>query len=246
MKRAICIAALVALGGCMPEPERPARDVAGNATGWTQPPRIDAVRRVQASLVFSGLAEPGARVVLRNNEGAAYAAAADAEGRFEIRMAVPSGSLLLRPETQVGQDAATSPDRLLIVDGGRGPIAILRSGGPTRRLDAAPALGAIDSDAQSLLASGRSNAAGSPVAVSAGADALQVAAGQDGRWSVLLGPIAPNGVVRVGDAAFVWPGPGASDAELQVERAGEGWRIGWTGVRGARQWSWLPDAATAS
>lgn len=250
MKRAICIAvtvaALVGLGGCMPEPERPTHDAAGNATGWTQPPRIDAVRHAQATLIFSGEAEPGARVVLRNDEGAAYAAAADPDGRFEIRMAIPSGSLLLRPETQVGQDAAASPDRLLILDGGRGPIAVLRSGGPSRRLDAAPVLGAIDSDDQSLLASGRTGAPGQAVAVSAGADALQVESGQGGRWSVVLGAIAANGVVRVGEAAFVWPGPGASGADFQVERAGQGWRIGWTGSRGARQWTWLPDAVPAS
>jgi hypothetical protein len=246
MKRAICIltaaAALAALGGCMPAAERPARDAAGNATGWTQPPQIIAVRRAQASLIFTGQAEPGARVVLRNDAGAAYAAAADPDGRFEIRMAAPTGALLLRPETQVGQDAAASPDRLLIIDGGRGPIAILRSGGPTRRLDVAPALGAIDSDAQSLLASGRTGTGGQAVAVSGGADTLEVETGQDGRWSVLLGAIGANGVVKVGGQSFVWPGPGASKADLLVERAGEGWRVGWVGAGGARQWTWLPDS----
>jgi hypothetical protein len=250
MKRAICVAAAVAalagLGGCMPEAERPARDAAGNATGWTQPPQIISVRRAQSSLIFSGQAEPGARVVLRNDEGAAYAAAADPDGRFEIRMAMPSGALLLRPETQMGQDAAGSPDRLLIINGGRGPIAILRAGGPTRRLDAAPALGAVDSDAQSLLASGLTAAPGQAVSVSAGADTLEVQAGQGGRWSVLLGSIAPGSTVRVGGRGFVWPGPGAPGPGLQVERAGEGWRIGWTGSRGARQWTWLPDSAPAA
>ena len=249
MKRAICIAAatmaFLAVGGCMPEPEQPARDAAGNATGWTRPPQIDAVRRAQSSLIFSGQAEPGARVVLRNDQGAAYAAAADPDGRFEIRMAAPSGALLLRPETQVGQDAAVSPDRLLIIDGGRGPIAILRAGGPTRRLDVAPALGAIDSDAQSLLASGHTGAPGQRVAVSTGADAVQVESGQGGRWSVLLGPVAPQGLVRVGGQSFVWPGPGVSAPDMQVERAGEGWRIGWVGSRGARQWTWLPDSDPA-
>lgn len=250
MKRAICVvaaaAAFAGLSGCMPEPQRPERDAAGNATGWTQPPQILAVRRAQASLIFTGQAEPGARVVLRNDEGAAYAAAADPDGRFEIRMAVPAGSLLLRPETQVGQDAAVSPDRLLIIAGGRGPIAILRSGGPTRRLDPAPALGAVDSDAQSLLASGRTGTAGQAVDVSAGADALEVESGQGGRWSVLLDPVAPNSVVKVGGQSFVWPGPGAAGHDLTVERAGEGWRIGWTGPRGARQWTWLPDSIPAA
>jgi len=250
MKRAICVvaaaAAFAALAGCMPAPEQAERDAAGNATGWTQPPQILAVRRAQASLIFTGQAQPGARVVLRNDEGAAYAAAADPDGRFEIRMAAPSGVLLLRPETQVGQDAAASPDRLLIVAGGRGPIAVLRSGGPTRRLDAAPALGAIDSDAQSLLASGRTGTAGQAVDVSAGRDALEVESGQGGRWSVLLDALAPDSVVTVGGQSFVWPGPGAVSPDLKVERAGAGWRVGWTGPRGARQWTWLPDAVSAA
>lgn len=250
MKRAICIAAtaaaLAALGGCTPAPQQPSRDAAGNATGWTQPPQIVGVRRSQASLIFSGQAEPGARVVLRSDQGAAYAAAADPDGRFEIRMAAPTGALLLRPETQVGQDAAASPDRLLIIDGGHGPIAVLRSGGPTRRLDVASALGAIDSDAQSLLASGRTGAGGQTVAVSTGSDVLEVETGQGGRWSVLLGPTGPNSVVKVGGQGFVWPGPGASGADLQVERAGEGWRVGWVGVGGARQWTWLPDSSPPS
>lgn len=244
MKRAICAAAAVTaigLTGCLPAPERPTRDAAGNTTGWTQPPRILAVRQADASLIFSGDAEPGARVVLRSDQGAAYAAAADSDGRFEIRMAIPRGALLLRPETQVGQDAAPSPDRLLIIDGGRGPIAILRAGGPTRRLDAAPALGAVDSDAQSLLVSGLTSRPAQQIPVSAGGDELQVMSGDSRRWSALLGPIAAGGVVRVGDRAFVWPGPGAAGGELQVERAGEGWRVGWAGPGGARQWTWLPD-----
>jgi hypothetical protein len=247
MKRAICTAAAtVALmgtvAGCMPEPERPARDVAGNTTGWTQPPQILSVQQADASLIFSGSAEPGARVALRNDEGAAYAAAADAEGRFEIRMATPRGALLLRPETQVGQDAALSPDRLLIIEGGRGPIVVLRAGGPTRRLDPAPTLGAIDSDAGSLVASGRTGGDAQTVEVASGGETLQVLSGEGGRWSVLLGAVSPGGTVRVGQRAFTWPGPGANTSPLQVERAGQGWRVGWSSAGGARQWTWLPDA----
>ena len=154
MKRAIFGRTAVALLACVagaacspsstPEPAEP-RD-APSATAWTRPPLIRAVRRTSDALVFIGQAEPGARVVLRSDTGPAHAAAADDRGHFEIRMAPPAGDLLLRPETQVGQDSAPSPDLLLIVDGGRGPMAVLRAGGPTRRLDRAPALGAVDSD----------------------------------------------------------------------------------------------------
>lgn len=249
MKRPICaVVAVIAVGlslgvvACMPEPERPARDAAGNTTGWTQPPQILSVQQADASLIFVGRAEPGARVVLRNDQGAAYAAAAGTDGRFEIRMAAPRGLLLLRPETQIGQDAARSPDRLLIIDGGRGPIAVLRPGGPTRRLDPAPVLGAVDSDARSVLASGRTAARGQRLEISAAGDTLDVISGEGGRWSVLLGPVGSGQTVRVGEQTFAWPGPGATGSDLQIDRAGAGWRVGWAGPGGAYQWTWLPDA----
>lgn len=252
MKRAIFGGAMtvmlgsVGLTACSP-PAPPPTDAAvtrgETAAGWTRPPGIAAVRREGEGLIFSGQAEPGARVVLRSDSGAAYAAAADERGRFEIRMAAPTGDLLLRPETQVGQDAATSPDRLLIVAGGRGPIAILRSGGPTRRLDPAPALGAVDSDGRMRLVSGRSPSAGTPVDLRAGGESGRVAPDSSGRWSLVLSPSAGADEIRVGDRTFIWPGEGATDTGLRVERAGEGWRVIWTGSAGARQTTWLPDAS---
>ncbi len=245
-RRAVLAAALAAVvAGCSPAAPSKTRE-SESLNGWTRPPVIEAVVRAQASLIFSGRAEPGARVVLRNDEGSAYAAVADADGRFEIRMAAPDASLLLRPETQMGQDAVASPDRLLIVEGGRGPIAVLRSGGPTRRLDAAPALGAVDSDDRSLLASGRAGAVAGRIEVASAGEPVQVVTDGEGRWSLMLGSAAAGDSIRVGGSDYVWPGPGASGGALQVERAGAGWRVGWIGPAGARQWTWLPDASLAA
>ena len=199
MKRAMLgkagtAAFLVALMTACNAPAPPQRAEAPDAaaSGWTRPPAILSVRRASASLVFTGEAEPGTRVVLRNDSGAAYAAAADGRGRFEIRMAAPAGDLWLQPETQIGQDAAPSPDRLLIVAGGRGPIAILRSGGPTRRLDRAPVLGAVDSDGRMRLASGPATGT-VPIEVQAGGESVRVTPAA-GRWSLMLRPAsAPDG-----------------------------------------------------
>lgn len=212
------------------------------AAGWTRPPMISAVQRAPDGLVFTGQAEPGARVVLRSDSGAAYAAAADARGRFEIRMAPPAGDLLLRPETQMGQDAAAAADRLLIVAGGQGPVAILRAGGATRRLDRAPALGAVDSDGRMRLVSGRSAPAGPSVALEAAGETGQVTPDAAGRWSLVLPPSTGPDEIRVNGGAFTWPGEGRSDSALRVERAGAGWRIIWSGPAGGRQTTWLPDA----
>lgn len=248
MKRAMfgkagTAALLGALAAACAPPAAAPRTEAGKAAvaGWTRPPAILSVQRTAASLIFTGEAEPGARVVLRSAPGAAYAAAADARGRFEIRMTAPAGDLWLRPETQIGQDAAPSPDRLLIVAGGRGPIAILRIGGPTRRLDQAPALGAVDSDGRMRLASGRTSGT-APVVVQAAGESVRVTPDGEGRWSLMLRPSDGPDEIQAGGGRFAWPGEAASGPSPRVERAGRGWRIAWTGVAGARQSTWLPDA----
>jgi len=243
---AVFLAALTTACGSPAAPQR-IETPGATASGWTRPPAILSVQSTSANLIFTGMAEPGARVVLRNDSGAAYAAAADGRGRFEIRMTAPAGDLWLRPETQVGQDAAPSPDRLLIVAGGRGPIVLLRSGGPTLRLDQAPALGAVDSDGRMRLASGRA-AGPAPVVVSAGGESVSVTPDAAGRWSLMLRPAGGPDEIEAGGSRFVWPGeagngeagPGASS---RIERAGQGWRVAWTGAGGARQTTWLPDAA---
>lgn len=247
MKRAIfgkaaTAALLAALTAACAPPATPERvsEVENVAAGWTRPPEIQSVQRARSALIFTGEAEPGARVVLRSDSGAAYAAAADGRGRFEIRMTAPTGDLWLRPETQIGQDAAPSPDRLLIVGGGAGPIAILRTGGPTRRLDRAPALGAVDSDGRMRLASGRATGT-APVPVMAAGETIPVTPDAEGRWSLMLRPADGSDEIRVGAGRFAWPGEADTRAGSSVERAGQGWRVAWVGAGGARQSTWLPD-----
>ncbi|WP_305303394.1 hypothetical protein [Brevundimonas sp.] len=246
-KSAIVVLLCVASAACSPPTAAPAEKASAPAAaeGWTRPPMIRSVQRIPGGLVFSGQAEPGARVVLRSDSGPAHAAAADDQGRFEIRMIAPVGDLLLRPETQVGQDAAATPERLLIVAGGRGPVAILRTGGATRRLDRAPVLGAVDSDGRMRLVSGRSQPAGPPIDLQAGGESGRVTPDASGRWSLVLTPSMGPDEIRVGGRAFLWPGEGAGVAEgggTQVERAGAGWRVVWSGPAGGRQTTWLPDA----
>lgn len=230
--------------GCSPEPAQKVSSRTETGSGWTRPPAIESVRRLSDALLFAGLAEPGARVVLRSGTGAAYAAVANDEGRFEIRVVAPTGDTLLRTETQIGQDAAASPDQLLIIGGGHGPIAVLRAGGASRRLDSAPRLGAVDSDGRLRLASGRTPTPQRPVQVIVDGQAMPVTAGADGRWVLVVGPVSGSGQIRVDGAAFGWPGDGSRREGLGVERAGSGWRVDWSGPAGARQSTWLPDTPT--
>lgn len=242
MKRTILSLAAVALAGaCSPGAPEQGGDQTDASREWARPPAIEAVSRSGSSLVVSGAADPEARVVLRGHDGTAFAATADSRGRFEVGVPAPAGHLLLRPETQVGQDAAPSPDQLLILAGGQGPAAVLRTGGPTRRLDAAPGLGAIDGDGRMRLVSGRVAAGTKVVEVQNGRDTIQVAPDAAGLWSVILPARGGPDPVRVDGREFIWPGGIEGDRPLSVERLDGGWRIGWTGAGGARQTTWLPD-----
>ena len=245
MKRAILsIAAAVVAGGatgCSPNPpERTAGDVQA-ARGWARPPVIGRVERTGSDLAISGVADPGARIVLRGDDGAAFAATADPRGGFEMRLPAPAGHLVLRAETQVGQDAAISPDRLLILAGGRGPIAVLRPGGATRRLDSAPILGAIDSDGRMRLASGRVAAGTAAGEVQSGGETVQVVPDADGRWSAILTAREDPDHIRVAGREFPSPGEVEGSRDLAVEHMEAGWRIRWTGPGGSGQTTWLPD-----
>lgn len=243
MKRAILsITAAALTAACTPGAPDPGEADAEASRQWTRPPAIGSVRRTGPALTVAGTADPEARVVLRGDDGTAFAATADSRGRFEVRVPAPARHLLLRPETQVGQDAASSPDQLLILAGGQGPVAVLRTGGPTRRLDSAPVLGAIDGDGRMRLASGRVAAGTEVVEVRNGPETIQVSPDAAGYWSVILPASGGPDPIRIDGREFVWPGPTGGDGSLSVDRMDAGWRIGWTGTGGARQTTWLPDA----
>jgi hypothetical protein len=217
-----------------PEPSTAAE----SARDWVIPPRVETVRVDSGSLVFAGGAQPGGRVVLRTEAGAAFAAVADAEGRFEIRMTRPAGDLVLHPETQRGQDAAPSPETILVLAGG--PIAMLSPGIPTRRLDAGPSLGAVDSDGRVMVLSGRAPAETSVTVSVSGRDVPgDVTADARGQWMTVL-PGAGAAPIRVDGSLFDYPG-GRSDPDgFKVQQAGAGWTVHWSAPDGARQTTWLP------
>lgn len=250
MKRRIASGAAVGLAlslglvsGCSQPGPVAAPTPSGTESNWTAPPRITSVSVAADGLTVRGVAEPGGRVVLRREAGAAYAASSGDDGRFEIHMAAPADDLLLMPEAQVGQDAVPAPERLLILRGGNGPIVLLRPGRASLRLDAAPVLGAIDSDGRVLLASGRTGATAQSVPVAFGDGSIMtVIPDEDGRWTAVLNATGGGGVVRVRDAAFAYPGDASAPADgFSVERAGSGWRVSWIGAAGAPQTTWLPD-----
>ncbi len=204
---------------------------------WTQPPMVDAARREGGQVVVRGAAAPNARVVLRAGDGAAVAVSADAAGRFELRAPLTPGDMRLRPEVQIGEDAAPSPETLVLLQGGAGPIVLIAAGEPTTRLDGRGRLDAVDSDGAVLIVSGRAN--GPPPEVTINGRRAPVLSRTGGSWRAT----APDGgaaSIVVDGERFDYPGVG-SQADFQSQRAGDGWRLTWPTGPSGRQTTWLPD-----
>lgn len=246
MKRRIFTSSVLALGligpGCS-APERVAPPPPAGTSGWVAPPMIETVERRRAGLLVRGRMAPLGRIVLRGPGNTAYAAGADDQGRFELRVAPPAADALFVVEARIGQDAAPSPYRMLASLDPAGPIALLAPGAPSRRLDPAGALDVVDSDGRALLASGRARP-GTAVTISVGGGGVtQARAGADGRWTLMLAAPgdAPTDIVVAG-RRYGYPGSGPAGDGLVVERLEGGWRSSWSLSSASRQTSWFPNA----
>lgn len=235
------------LAGCTAPVERSKGEEAPQDGGWAAAPRIGAVVRQGAGLVIRGDAPPGARVVLRGDQEVAFAAGADASGRFELHVGVMPEGMVLTPEVQIGQFPAPGPERLLLAGGpdvASGMLAaLIIEGGASRRLSPGPALDSVDGDGRGLVAAGRARP-GSRVSVSAdGGSVVEAIANAEGRWVAALPNVGDRRVdIVAGGAAFTYPGPAGGEASGQIERTDGGWRLTRLLSASARQTSWFPDA----
>ena len=233
--RIVTLAALcVTVAACSDGNEQPkAADQASAASPWVQPPDIASAVVDRGTLVVSGVAGPGARVVLRGGDGAAAAVAADTTGRFELRLPAPTIPMVFTPEVLVGEVASQSPTRLVVVPGG--PAALMAPGQATRRLDGSGPLAAVDSDGGVIQMVGRGDA---PPPVAIDGQAISTSPLPGGGWrAVAMGADARR--IEVGGRSYAYPG-GVSE-EGSVERAGEGWRISMSTPPTGGQTTWLPD-----
>lgn len=234
-----CVAVLAAAACSDPRGGVAGPTGADEASPWVRPPLIDGVARDGGVLVVRGAAGPNARVVLRAPGAAAVAASADGAGRFELRLPPLHGDVRFTPEVQVGEDAAVSPETLVVIQGGAGPVVLIAAGQPTVRLDGAGGLDAVDSDGATLMASGRTDGA-APVVTINGVSATAAPIGRGG-WRAMAGPIGAT-TITVDGRSFDYPGPGGA-AGFSIERAGQGWRVSWPVAPNGRQAAWLPDQA---
>ncbi len=228
---ALAISLLAAVGCSRQAEEAGPTAPAAVDDGWVAPPRVQAAVRAGAAIVVSGLADPGARVVLRVDGGDAYAVAADEQGRFELPLTTPPSDALFVIETQTGQSAASAPERLFVSGDPTGPLALVSSGAASRRLDPAPALDAVDADGAALLLSGRARPGSRVSVVREDQTSLEALAGPDGRWTVRISP-GGAAALTVAGRRFAYPGVSGD--------AGQGWRIERPLEGGARQVTWFP------
>ncbi len=213
--------------GAQPDADRAE---AAAASGWTQPPRVLRVSRDRAGIVVSGEGAAEGRVVLRDEQGRAYAASIDTAARFDLRLPALPGPLFYTTDGQIGSVHARQAGRLLI-DQTRGFAVVLEPGGPSRSIWVAGARGpslVIDYDGGMAVASGVSGPgqamrilvggrevasvvfdehdshwATQPFPLTAGERHLTIEAGRE-QWTLTL-PIAERepGIVEAGTATIV-------------------------------------------
>lgn len=232
------MAALCVMGAACsnPAPQNAAAENGSAASAWVQPPHIDGVVREAGGLVVRGGTAPGARVVLRGQNGDAIAASADAAGRFEVRLPPVVGDMQFMPEIQLGQDTAVSPETLVVIQGGAGPVVLISAGEPTLRLDSQNVLDAVDADGGAIIVSGHRADALPDVTI--GGEAVRPVPGR-GSWRVM----APGGAattITVDGRTYAYPGESGGSG-FSVERIDAGWRLTWPVAAGGRQSTWLPD-----
>ncbi|WGM31232.1 hypothetical protein [Brevundimonas sp. NIBR11] len=218
------------------EQAQPATETA-QESGWVMPPQVDAVAATGRELIVRGQAAPLGRVVVSGAGDLAYAVGADDEGRFELRVPRPAQDTLFRVEARMGQAGFPAPYRLLISANPRAPIALLTIGAPTRRLDGAGGLDAVDTDGRAAFVSGRAPA-GSDVVIDGSAQ-RRATADAAGRWR-LAGSGDGTTPLKIGGRTYA-PQPGGASAADVLERAGAGWRIAWSSPGGGEQTTWFPD-----
>lgn len=240
----MALACVCSLSGCGSHEERASNPKRMQDDGWTAAPRVEAVRLNGSQATISGVATPEARVLLRGDEGEAYAVAADQQGRFEVTITLADSQVMLRPEILQGQSTVRGPEHLLILT--EPGLAVMQTeGGSSRRLTPGPTLDAIDGDGQALIASGRARPQDTVRVSVPGRYETAIRVGDNGRWAGSLAGISDEAVtVVVDNRAFAYPGPvGDPDAEaaFQLDARGEGWLLTRRLGAEAMLTSWFPQ-----
>ena len=236
----VILSGVVILGGC----ERPSGPAAVSAPGpddWTRLPAIEQVEVSPSGLLAKGTTEPLGRVVLRQDQGQAYAVSADAQGRFSLPFRRPGQDAIFVVESQLGQDSISAGYALFVAAQSEAPVARIELGRATVRLDRRGGLEAFDSDGVVVIASGSAGQDGEIQMRVEDGPAMAITADKSGRWEQVISPAGAGPLsVTVQGRVHQYPGSGQSLAEGLYQEPG-GWRLVWSTDRNTRQETWFPE-----
>ena len=203
MKHTAMIALIgVALAGCTGE-AAPAADASADAPAYAAPPVATHVGVEGGRVVVSGQAGPDERVRLIEMDGTAHGVTADAEGRFSISLPGTGASDRLYNLSVERAGQSVSSDGWLFSPGSAPERAVmLRPGGASLPVGAAPLLAVVDIDSGGGVAVAGVAEGDQDVAISLdGRTVARVRADDQGRWFSVLSSAVTPGAHRLGAAA---------------------------------------------
>lgn len=249
MMRVLAIAAWagVLLAAC--SPDAAPTDVAPAAPAYAAPP---VAHRVQAdgsgAITVIGRAGPDERVRLIQMDGTAHGVTADAAGVFAVT--VPGGAdadRLFNLSVERAGQSVSSDGWLFSAAIAPARAVMLRVGGASLPVGAAPLLAVVDMDAGGGVAMSGLAQAGEMVRVAVdGQMRGQVRAGPDGRWfTVLAATVTPGEhqvTVTVGERReqrLLSLVPVRSNGALETAQVDGAVRVAWALPGGGSQTTWI-------
>jgi hypothetical protein len=217
--------------------------------GYRTPPQLLAgARSADGSVSLSGRAEPSWTIRMASPAGAEVDTTADGSGRWARPLGAVSEPTLYRLAEEAQNGQRIEAEGLIAVLPGSPAVALLRAGYGAEVLDGDKVglrILAVDYDrGGGTVVSGRAKASAPVRVLVDGQPAADVAAGPDGRFSLVLPkPLDPGQhrlQLQTGQAtaeasvAIAAPQP-PKDGPYQVQAQPFGWRIDWTTAGGGPQ-----------
>ncbi len=222
---------------------------AKSEAGYSDPPAVELVTQLEATLRIEGRAEPMATVRLRTPTGTAATVTADGRGHWMAQLPRPEPASLYGLSQTLNGQVVQAWGYVLVLNDGRG--FSLRSGTGARRLGEVPVgqLTACDFDrAGGGVVSGRSQP---QATISLRMDGRKIGEGRadpDGTFSIpLSGPISPGThVIKVFGSGIdaemtvnATPAAPLTDGPFRSTASGVGLRIDWMSPAGGVQSTWI-------
>lgn len=249
MTRWIAIATAACLiGACSQDPTQ-TTDSELTQPAYAAPPVASAVEvSSQGGLTVRGQAGPDERVRLIQMDGTAHGVTAGGDGAFAIVVpGVTATNLLFNLSVERAGQSVSSDGWLFSPAAAPTRAVMLRAGGASRPVGAAPLLATIDMDPGGGVALAGRAEPGAMVSINIDGQARgRAEAGEDGVWFMVLTSAVPAGphtlVARAGEEearAELNLAPSRPEGALETVAVPSGVRIAWGLPGGGSQTTWV-------